>query len=189
MSASTKSETLRPRSQERVHTVPLLAAIALASITLPLTVTGPAVALPDMAADLGSSVSAAQWVQNAYGVTFAACLLAAGGLADRFGRRRVLLSGLVVFCLMSAVCSLASNMLLIDIARAVQGVGAAGVLTSGAAILAASFQGPARAQAFGVLGGSFGCGLALGPLTAGALVSAGSWRVVFFIHVVRGLVV
>ncbi|TDD92512.1 MFS transporter [Actinomadura rubrisoli] len=158
-------------------------------MTLPLTVTGPAVALSDMAADLGSSVAAAQWVQNAYGVTFAACLLAAGGLADRFGRRRVLLSGLMVFCLMSVVCTVASSMLLIDIARAVQGIGAAGVLTSGAAILAASFQGPARAQAFGVLGGSFGCGLALGPLTAGALVSAGSWRAVFFVNVVIGLVV
>ncbi|MBT2207977.1 MFS transporter [Actinomadura sp. NEAU-AAG7] len=189
MSASTESEIARPGSPERVHTVPTLAAIALASITLPLTVTGPAVALSDMAADLGSSVAAAQWVQNAYGVTFAACLLAAGGLADRFGRRRVLLTGLALFCLMSLVCTVATSMLLVDVARAVQGIGAAGVLTSGAAILAASFQGPARAQAFGVLGGSFGCGLALGPLTAGALVSAGSWRAVFAINVVVGIVV
>lgn len=164
-------------------------AVALSSLTLPLAVTGPAVALSDMAVDLTSSIAAAQWVQNAYGVTFSACLLAAGALADRHGRRRVMVSGLWLFAAMSALCAVAQNMLVVDIARALQGIGAAGVLTSGAAVLAASFTGAARAKAFGVLGASFGCGLALGPFTAGLLVNLGSWRLVFLLNVAIALTV
>jgi len=178
-----------PRERRTAGGLPTLLAVALASVMLPLTVTGPAVALPRLATSLGAGVGAGQWVQNAYGVTFAACLLAAGGLGDRFGRKRVLLIGIEIFLAMSLVCGLASNIVLIDVARAVQGVGAAGVLTSGAAILAATFEGPARARAFGVLGASFGFGLALGPRVAGALVSATGWRSVFLMNVVLGLFV
>ncbi|MEU9131072.1 MFS transporter [Kitasatospora sp. NPDC048540] len=168
---------------------PTLVAVALASVLLPLTVTGPAVALPELAAAVHAGNGAAQWVQNAYGVTFAACLLAAGGLADRFGRRRVLLWGIVTFMAMSAVAAAAGDILVIDLARAVQGVGAAGILTSGAAIFGASFTGRARARAFGILGASFGFGLALGPLVAGALVAATGWRSVFWMNVVLGALV
>lgn len=175
-----------PQQPRPAHGLPTLVAVALASVMLPLTVTGPAVALPSLATGLGAGVGAAQWVQNAYGVTFAACLLAAGGLGDRFGRKRVLLIGIQLFLVTSVVCGLASSIVLIDLARLVQGVGAAGMLTSGAAILAATFDGPARARAFGVLGASFGFGLALGPLLAGLLVSATSWRAVFLMNLVLG---
>jgi MFS family permease len=189
MSVLAEPRRAERRERRAAGGLPTLVAVAFASVMLPLTVTGPAVALPSLATSLGAGVGAGQWVQNAYGVTFAACLLAAGGLGDRFGRKRVLLIGIEVFLAMSLVCGLASNIVLIDLARAVQGIGAAGVLTSGAAILAASFEGPARARAFGVLGASFGFGLALGPLVAGALVSATDWRSVFLMNVVLGLVV
>ncbi|WP_431681637.1 MFS transporter [Kitasatospora sp. KL5] len=189
MSVLAEQGLAAPRENRAGGGLPILLAVALASMMLPLTVTGPAVALPALATDLGAGVGAAQWVQNAYGVTFAACLLAAGGLADRFGRKRVLVAGVQVFLAMSLVCALVPNIVLVDIARALQGVGAAGVLTSGAAILAASFDGPARARAFGVLGASFGCGLAIGPLVAGVLVAAVDWRAVFLVNVLLGLVV
>ncbi|MCY9785082.1 MFS transporter [Nocardiopsis sp. EMB25] len=166
-----------------------LVAVALASVMLPLAVTAPAVALTQLAAELDASVGQAQWVQNAYNVTFAAFMLAAGGLADRFGRRRILVIGVVVFMAMAAVIGLSSNIIVIDVARAVQGVGAAGILTSGAAVLADGFRGAARARAFGVLGSSFGFGLALGPLVAGVLVNIASWRAVFLMNVVLGVIV
>ncbi|OLZ61298.1 MFS transporter [Streptomyces sp. IMTB 2501] len=161
----------------------------MASVLLPLSTTGPAVALPRLATAVHAGNGAAQWVQNAYGVTFAACLLAAGGLADRFGRRRVLLWGVITFMAMSALSALADDIVVIDVARAVQGIGASGILTSGAAVFGAAFTGRARARAFGVLGASFGFGLALGPLVAGALVNATGWRGVFWMNVVLGAVV
>jgi MFS family permease len=173
-----------PRHARGGGGVAAVLAVALASVTLPLAVTAPAVALGAMSTDLGSSPGAAQWVLNAYNVTFAACMLASGSLADLFGRRRILVAGIGLFGLMSLLCAVVDNIVLIDVFRAVQGIGAAGILTSGAAVLANTFTGPARAKAFGVLGGSFGFGLALGPLTAGALVDAGGWRAVFWLNVV-----
>jgi EmrB/QacA subfamily drug resistance transporter len=164
----------------------VMIAVALASVLLPLAITAPAVAMPDLTVDLDSDVAGGQWVQNAYGVTFAACMLAAGTLADRFGRRRILAIGTVIFSLMSAVGALSTNIVVLDIARALQGIGAAGVLTSGAAILAASFTGRRRTQAFGVLGTSFGAGLALGPVLGGALTGLAGWRAVFWLNVVVG---
>ncbi len=166
-----------------------LIAVALASLMVPLAVTGPALALTSMGGDLSANVSGLQWVLNAYNVTFAASLLAAGGLADRFGRRRVLIAGTAIYTAMSLVTGLASTILVVDIARAVQGIGSAGILTAGAATLAATFEGPARAKAFGVLGTAFGCGLALGPLAAGALVDVAGWRSVFLLNVVLGAIV
>ena len=168
----------------RTGGVAAVLAVALASTTLPMAVTAPAVALGAMSTDLGASPGAAMWVLNAYNVTFAACMLATGSLADLFGRRRVLVIGIQLFGLMSLLSAVVDNIVLIDILRGVQGIGAAGILTSGAAVLASTFSGAARAKAFGVLGASVGFGLALGPLTAGLLVEAGGWRSVFWLNVV-----
>ena len=167
----------------------VLIAVALASLMVPLAVTGPALALTSMTADLAAGVQGGQWVLNAYNVTFAASLLAAGGVADRLGRRRVLVAGTVVYAAMSLITAVSTNILVVDLARAVQGVGSAGILTAGAAILAATFEGPARARAFGVLGTAFGAGLALGPLLAGALVDLAGWRSVFLLNLVIAAVV
>ncbi len=175
-----------PERREEEGSVLVMIAVALASVLLPLAITAPAVAMPDLTVDLGSDVAGGQWVQNAYGVTFAACMLAAGTLADQFGRRRILAVGTVVFMAMSLVAALSTDILVLDIARGLQGIGAAGVLTSGAAILAASFTGRRRIQAFGVLGTSFGAGLALGPVLGGALVGLAGWRGVFWVNLVVG---
>ncbi|WP_197084918.1 MFS transporter [Saccharothrix sp. ST-888] len=158
-----------------------VAAVASAGAMLPFSVTGAAVALPSMAAHLGSSVGAAQWMLNAFNVTFSALPLAAGGLADRFGRRRILLIGVALVGTMSLLVALAPSMALVDAARAVQGCGAAAVLASGAAVLAQATSGRRRQLAFGILGASFGSGLAVGPLVAGALVEEAGWRSVFLL--------
>lgn len=167
----------------------VLVAVALASLMLPMAVTAPAVALGDMAADLDATSGEAQWVLNAYNVTFAAFMLAAGGMADLVGRRRILTIGVAVFATTSLLCAVIANPVVVDVLRGIQGIGSAGILTTGAAILANAFTGPARARAFGVLGASFGFGLALGPLLGGALVDVAGWRSVFLINVVISVVV
>jgi predicted MFS family arabinose efflux permease len=105
--------------------------------------------------------------------------LAAGGIADRFGRRRVLLAGIALTGALSLLVGLAPTMPVADAARLVQGAGGAAVLASGAAVLASSTAGRQRRLAFGILGACFGAGLAIGPLAAGALVQAAGWRSVF----------
>lgn len=189
MSSRVETELRSPPSRQSPHTAAILTAIGVASMMLPLTVTGTAVALTQLTRDLHASVGTAQWVLNAYNVSFAACLLAAGSLADRFGRRRVLYIGVIVYALMSAICALATNIVEIDIARAIQGIGAAAILPAGAAILANTFTGKMRTRAFGVLGTSFGVGLAAGPLVSGALVQGASWRVFFLLNVLCAVVV
>ncbi|MGW2252904.1 MFS transporter [Kitasatospora sp. NPDC001660] len=173
--------TTSPNSPGRDGYWETVAAVGCASATLPFSVTGAAVALPAMAAHLGSSVGAAQWMLNAFNITFAALPLAAGGLADRLGRRRVLLTGIALVGALSLLIALAPSMAVVDAARAVQGCGAAAVLASGAAVLAHSTTGRRRQLAFGILGTSFGTGLAIGPLAAGALVEAAGWRAVFLL--------
>ncbi|MEU9078326.1 MFS transporter [Kitasatospora sp. NPDC048538] len=158
-----------------------VSAVGCSALMLPFSVTGAAVALPSMTAHLGASVSAAQWMLNAFNITFAALPLAAGGLADRIGRRRVLLTGIALVGALSAVVALAPSMAVADAARAVQGCGAAAVLASGAAVLANATSGRRRRLAFGVLGTAFGTGLAIGPMAAGALVEAAGWRSVFLL--------
>ncbi|MEU8926090.1 MFS transporter [Kitasatospora sp. NPDC048545] len=169
---------LRTDDQHFRYTV---AAVATAALMLPFSVTGAAVALPSMASRLGASVGSAQWMLNAFNIGFAALPLAAGGLADRYGRRRVLLAGITLVGTMSLLVALAPSMALVDAARAVQGCGAAAVLASGAAVLAHGTSGARRRLAFGILGTSFGTGLAVGPPLAGALVEGPGWRSVFLL--------
>lgn len=163
----------------------VLAAVCVASGLLPISLTGASVALPSIGTGLHTGLVGVQWVVNGYDLTFASVMLAAGTLADRVGRRRVFSVGLALFALCSLIAGLAPNALVIDLARAVAGIGAAGVLTSGAAILANTFQdGAARAKAFAMLGTSFGFGIAFGPTLSGFEVSAFGWRGVFLSHAI-----
>ncbi|MFD4642485.1 MFS transporter [Lentzea sp. NPDC058436] len=165
-----------------------LAAVALATVMLPMAVTGPGVALGELASSVGASAGAAQWVLNSYNIAFTAFMLAAGSLSDLFGRRRALLAGIGVFSLASLVAGVAPSILVVDVARAVQGLGAAAILTSGSAMLAQTFSGAARAKAFGVLGASLGFGLALGPVISGALLAVSNWHAIFLANVVLGVI-
>lgn len=164
-----------------------LTAICVATFMLLLDITIVNVALPAIAADLGSSFSELQWVIDAYALALAALLLSAGSLADLFGGRRVFVAGLVIFTLASAGCGLASSPLVLELARGVQGVGGAAMFATSLALLAATFQGRQRGAAFGIWGAVTGASVAVGPLVGGVLVEHVSWESIFFINLPLGL--
>ncbi|WP_328322401.1 MFS transporter [Streptomyces sp. NBC_00388] len=155
--------------------------VVVASFLLPITLTGSSIAMPGVAGDFHNSLPAGQWIVNAYDLTFASFMLASGSFSDRFGRRRIFLIGSIGFALASYVSALASGIVMLDVTRAVAGLAAAMVLTSGSALLAQLFDGPARTKAFGLFGTAVGVGLAFGPFVAGALSTAFGWRAIFLV--------
>ncbi|MCE6996352.1 MFS transporter [Saccharothrix sp. S26] len=156
-----------------------LTAVCLTVVLFPLAIAGSAVAVPAISADLGNSLAAGQWVINGYNLTYAGFMLATGSVADIIGRRRMFRIGVALFGLGSLLSAIAPGIALLDIARAIAGVGAAAATTSGSAILADTFDGPARARAFGLFGTAVGLGLAFGPTLSGVLTSNLGWRAVF----------
>jgi EmrB/QacA subfamily drug resistance transporter len=165
-----------------------LAVICTATFMLLLDITVVNVALPDIAKDLKSSFSDLQWVVDAYALSLAALLLTAGSLSDLFGRKRIFVTGLVLFTLASLLCGLARGPLFLEIARGLQGVGGAAMFATSLALLAASFQGKARGTAFGIWGATTGAAVAVGPLVGGLLTEQVSWQSIFFINVPIGVI-
>jgi EmrB/QacA subfamily drug resistance transporter len=161
--------------------LPLLA-VCLGNFMLLLDVTIVNVALPDVAADLGTSFGALQWVVDGYTLALAALVLAVGSVADVFGHRRTYLVGLVVFAASSLVSALAPTAGTLVAARAVQGLGGAAMLATSFALLNASYEGRDRGVAYGVWGAVSGGAAAIGPLVGGLLTDAGSWRWVFLVN-------
>lgn len=159
-----------------------LAVVLLAFVTVPMSISGAAVALPGIGADLHTAGAPLQWVMNAYNVTFASFMLVTGSAADMVGRRRTFAAGAGLFAIGSLAAAVAPGIAVLDLARALSGVGAAGVFASGGAILATTFDGAARTRAFAALGSAAGLGLAAGPTLAGWLVGALGWRATFGLH-------
>lgn len=183
--ATVSSSTAKPRLHPRLT----LAIVCVAGGLLPASLTGSSIALPDIAGSLDADLVSLQWVINAYNLAFASLMLATGALGDLIGRRRMFAGGLALFVLCSLGSGLAQSVLVLDLMRGAAGAGAAAVLTAGTAVLAETFEGRARAKAFGMLGSSFGVGLALGPSLSGVLVSGSGWRAVFLAHALIGGVV
>src|SRR2546430_15156918 len=144
------------------------------------------VALPDIQRSLHSSFRDLQSVVNAYALTLAAFLLTAGALADLFGRRRIFVTGLVVFTLSSAACGLSSTPLVLNLARAVQGTGGAMMFATSLALIADAFHGKERGIAFGVFGGVIGAAVAVGPVVGGVITSGIGWGRGFFVNLPIG---
>lgn len=165
----------------------VLAAVCLAALTLPLSFSAGAVATPAIGQDLGGSSEALIWITNAFMLTFGSLLMTAGALADIYGRRRLFLTGLSLFVGFSFALGLANSVWLIDLLRACQGVGAAAALAGGTAALAQEFDGHDRTRAFGLLGATFGVGLAFGPLITGLLIETVGWRAIFLVGGLIGL--
>jgi EmrB/QacA subfamily drug resistance transporter len=144
-------------------------------------------ALPRMHRDLHVGVSSLQWTVNAYGIAFAAGIITAAALGDRFGRRLVFNSGLALFTLASAACALAPNVTELVAARTVQGLGAAAVLPLSLTILTTAYPPEKRGMIVGVYGGLAGVAVALGPIVGGAITEAIDWHWIFWINVPIGL--
>ncbi|SMC52808.1 Major Facilitator Superfamily protein [Kibdelosporangium aridum] len=167
----------------------ILTAVLLSTLSLSLTVAAASVALPSIATDLRAGLADTQWIVNGYIATFASFMLAAGSLADRIGRRRVFTAGVAVFAVAGALSAAAWNVVLLDVLRLIAGVGGAAAASSGVAILASAFGGPARIRAFGLLGTTLGIGLSFGPTIAGLLIDWLGWRAVFGAPAIAVLIV
>ncbi|MGF6596691.1 EmrB/QacA subfamily drug resistance transporter [Paraburkholderia sp. GAS448] len=142
-----------------------------------------AVSLPSIARSFHASFADVEWVVSAYMVAFAACLLPAGALADRLGRRTMLLAGLGVFMLASLGCGLAPSATLLNVARAIKGVGASMLLTSALAVIANTFhEGPARTRAWAVWGTCMGVATTIAPLIGGVITQWLGWRWIFLLN-------
>jgi MFS transporter, DHA2 family, methylenomycin A resistance protein len=169
-----------PMRRLRLLTVALCAGYFL--VLLDVTVVN--VALPSIGEELTPSGHGLAWVVDAYTVPLAALLLAAGGLGDRVGHRRIVIAGFVAFAAASAGCSLAGSLVLLAIWRALQGVAAAVMLPGTLALIANLYpEASDRARAIGTWAAIGALALPAGPLLGGALVDAVDWRSTFWINV------
>ncbi|MFJ8912128.1 MFS transporter [Amycolatopsis sp. NPDC102389] len=169
---------------------PLTLPVVLVGVVLvAMSISGTAVALPSIGRDLDTSGSPLNWVVAGYNLAFAAMTLITGSTADRIGRRRVFAVSALVFAAGFLGTALSPAIVVTDIARVVSGVGGAGIMAAGGAILASSYDGAARNRAFALMGTMAGVGIAVGPTLSGLLISATGWRGSFAIFTVIGLLV
>ena len=147
-----------------------------------------AVTLPSIARDLGADFADIEWVISAYMLAFAALLLPAGSLADRFGRKKMLVGGLLLFILASIGCGAAPSIVFLDIARAIKGVGAALLLTSALATIGHVFHDEQeRAKAWAFWGACMGVAMLVAPTVGGLIAQSVGWRWIFYLNLPVGL--
>ncbi len=146
-------------------------------------------ALPTIRAHFGASLSELEWMVNAYTLTFAVLLLTGAALGDRFGRKRMLLIGISIFTLGSALAALSGTSTELIVARAIQGLGGAILTPLSLTILSAAVPPERRAVALGAWGGVAGLAIAIGPLVGGAIAEGVAWQGIFWVNVPIGLVV
>lgn len=159
-----------------------LTAVCLGTFMLLLDVTIVVVALPDMTGSLHASLGDLQWVVDGYALALAALLLGMGAAADVLGRRRVHVTGVVLFAAASLLCGLASGPGMLVAARALQGIGGAAVFATTLPLLASAYQGRQRSAALGVWGAVSGGAAAVGPVLGGLITQGPGWRWIFFVN-------
>ncbi|HEX6509097.1 MAG TPA: MFS transporter [Chloroflexota bacterium] len=170
------------------QSVAILALVSVAQLILVTGATIVNVALPSIETALHFSRVDLQWVINAYTLIFAGFLLLGGRAADLLGRRSVLMAGLSLFTGASLICGLAQSSIVLEVARGVQGLGAAIISPAALSILLVTFrEGAARNRALAVWGGVAGGGQALGLILGGLLTQGPGWRWVFFVNVPIGI--
>jgi EmrB/QacA subfamily drug resistance transporter len=161
----------------------LIAAAVLGSGVAFLDSTVVNVALPAIGRDLGAGLTGQQWVVDGYLLSLSALLLSGGAAGDRYGRRRVFVSGLVIFTAASLACGFAPTVGWLIGARLVQGVGAAALVPGSLALVDVGIRDQDRARAVGIWAGMSGVTAAVGPLMGGWLVDAASWRWIFLLNI------
>ena len=145
------------------------------------------VALPSIQRRFDAGLSSLQWVMDAYALTLAVLILTCGALADRYGRRLVFMAGVVVFTAASALCGAAWSITVLDLARALQGVGGAALFATALALIGHEYRGAERFGALAIWGATVGAAVASGPLVGGILTDTAGWRWVFFVNIPIGV--
>jgi len=153
--------------------------VLLGIFVMPISITGAAIALPDISRELGSDATLLQGVVNGFNIALTISTLLWGQIGNRIGLRLTFVIGLATVAAGGLGSALAGDLLLLDVARVVTGIGAAAIATAGTSIISHAYDGKRRAHAFALLGTVVGIGLAAGPTLSGLLISALGWRGVF----------
>ncbi len=169
------------------HRTWVLALASAASCMAALDTLVVTTALTTIRLDLGASIEQLEWTVNAYNLSFAVLLMTAAALGDRYGRRKMFAAGLGLFSLASAACALAPEIGWLIAARAVQGMGAALVMTLAFALVSAAFPPERRGSALGIFFAVTGLAVASGPLVGGAVAEGLTWQWIFWLNVPFGL--
>ena len=164
-----------------------LLAVCLTTFMLLLDITVVVVALPSMQQRFDASLTGLQWVVDAYALSLAALILTAGALADRYGRRLLFISGVVLFTSSSLLCGFAWSITALDVARALQGIGGAALFATALALIGHEYRGPDRFGALAIWGATVGAAVASGPLVGGILTDGLGWRWIFFVNIPVGV--
>ena len=166
----------------------VLALTSVASFMVSLDTQVVATALPVIRLHLHASLASLEWTVNAYTLSFAVLLLTGAALGERFGRRRMLATGIGLFTIASAACALAPDVGVLVAARAMQGAGSALVLPMAFSLLSAGFPPQRRAWAIGIFSSVTGMAVASGPVVGGAVAQGIAWQWIFWLNVPIGLV-
>lgn len=176
------------RREHRVRTGAVRRSVTLVALSLTFGLvqfdaTVVNVALNAVRSDLGGGIDAAQWLVDGYAVPFAACMLAAGALGDRFGHRLACVAGFVIFGIASLFAAMSGGWAVLIPARAVQGVGAAIMLPASLALIGRLYpESRQRSRALGIWGGIATAGFASGPVVGGLLIRSAGWPAIFWLN-------
>ena len=183
MAGKFQAQPLTPVTEGHPRQWSILAVVLTAMIVVVLDTTILNVALPSMERELSASQSQQEWMVDAYTLTFAGFMFAAGVTGDRFGRKRLLLLGLALFGISSLACALSTSPYFVIASRAVMGIGAAAVVPTTLSVISNVFSDADRPRAIGVYAGLIGASVAAGPIAGGLLLSGFWWGSVFLINV------
>ncbi|TCV98932.1 MFS transporter [Biostraticola tofi] len=162
----------------------ILFGVLLAVFVVPTSISGTAIILPALSAELNTDAATLQWAVNAFNLTFACFTLVWGSLADIFGCKRSFLTGAALYLLASLASWAAPNIYILDICRAIAGMGGAALFSCGSAVLVKAFTGQQRTKAFALFGTTAGLGITFGPTISGWVLAMSDWRNIFLIHAI-----